>query len=139
MRLGDDRGRAGTVRSGDRPPRRHGEEEDGVDHCDPTLSAALAFGEASEQETRAAERHLEHCAACREELAALRELADTARRAAPADSVSVRPPPRVWEAIAAGIAAGIAAERQDGGQGDGRNGTGGGRNGGRNGTGGGPE
>ncbi|MGY1456640.1 zf-HC2 domain-containing protein [Streptomyces sp. SS8] len=99
-----------------------------MDHCDPTLSAALAFGEASEQETRAAERHLEHCAACREELAALRELADTARRAAPADSVSVRPPPRVWEAIAAGI----AAERRGGGQGDGRNG-------GRNGTGGGPE
>lgn len=99
-----------------------------MDHCDPILSAALAFGEASEQETRAAERHLEHCAACREELAALRELADTARRAAPADSASVRPPPRVWEAVTAEI----AAERRGGGQG-------GGRDGGRDGTGSGPE
>ncbi|MFP8884732.1 zf-HC2 domain-containing protein [Streptomyces mangrovi] len=62
-----------------------------MERCDPTLSAALAFGEASEQETRAAERHLEHCAACREEPAAPRELADTARRAAPADGTG---PPR---------------------------------------------
>ncbi|MBN3928986.1 hypothetical protein IQ279_04915 [Streptomyces verrucosisporus] len=89
-----------------------------MDHCDPTLSAALAFGEATEQETLAAERHLEHCAACREELAALRELADTARRAAPTDGVSVRPSPRVWEAVAAEIAA-EAADRAAGGTADG--------------------
>ncbi|URN12223.1 hypothetical protein LUW77_12625 [Streptomyces radiopugnans] len=100
-----------------------------MDHCDPVLLAALAFREASEQENRAAERHLEHCAACREELRALRELADTARRAAPADRVPVRPPPRVWEAIAAEL----AAERRDGGRdgtgNDRGNGTGSGRGG----------
>jgi anti-sigma factor RsiW len=82
-----------------------------VDHCDPALPAALALGRASAEDARAAGRHLERCAACREEVETLRGPADTARRTAPADSVSVRPPPRVWDAVAAGA----AAERRDGG------------------------
>lgn len=90
-----------------------------MDHCDPALPAALALGWASAEDARAAGRHLERCAACREEVETLRGLVDTARRTAPADSVSVRPSPRVWDAIAAEVtaeaAAEIAAEPRDGG------------------------
>jgi len=92
-----------------------------VDACDHTLLAALALGDASEEEARAAGRHLRHCAACCEELAALRDLVDTARTA-PVDGGPVPPPARVWDAIAARIADesadGTAAEQRDGRQDD---------------------
>ncbi|PJE97027.1 hypothetical protein CUT44_11470 [Streptomyces carminius] len=75
-----------------------------MDGCDHTLLAALALGDASPAEAYTAGCHLGHCAACRTELAELQELVATARTASPGGD-AVRPPGRVWQAVADAVTA----------------------------------
>jgi hypothetical protein len=96
-----------------------------VSHTDLEILALRALGETAG--TARDDEHAERCAHCRAELARLTEIVDLARAGGPAGPLE-KPPPQVWDQIAAVVAEGAVPSPAPAGPGGGElhevNGTG---------------